>query len=192
MIYARAYDQTVADDYFAAMARIEQRLDVVPAPEEVIQDQVATVQSSQEALELTEELALPELSVQARIGIAAQLRELLGLWEMGEAAPLPSADFRAQVLCEPLPCRRTCLRGKRIWSSRGQLDRLGLGAEVTQIPWGSKRFRLPRSSLAGSARPESAANPTAGPQRAGNRLRPPVSVSSRETAEHRPATGPDQ
>ena len=33
MIYARAHDQTVADDYFAAMRRIEQRLDISPAPE---------------------------------------------------------------------------------------------------------------------------------------------------------------
>lgn len=29
--------------------------------------------------------------------------------------------------------------------TRAQLDRLGLGAEVTHIPWGSKRFRLPAS-----------------------------------------------
>lgn len=34
MIYARAHDQTVADDYFAAMQRVEQRLDIVPKKEE--------------------------------------------------------------------------------------------------------------------------------------------------------------
>jgi hypothetical protein len=27
--------------------------------------------------------------------------------------------------------------------TRAQLDRLGIGAEVTEIPWGSKRFKLP-------------------------------------------------
>jgi hypothetical protein len=27
-----AYDQTVAEDYFAAMSRVEQRLEIVPAP----------------------------------------------------------------------------------------------------------------------------------------------------------------
>jgi site-specific recombinase XerD len=30
MIYAKAHDQTVADDYYAAMGRIEQRLEIVP------------------------------------------------------------------------------------------------------------------------------------------------------------------
>lgn len=34
MIYACAHDQTVAEDYFAAMQRVEQRLDIVPAPKE--------------------------------------------------------------------------------------------------------------------------------------------------------------
>ena len=29
-----------------------------------------------------------------------------------------------------------------------QLDRLGLGRELTEIPWGSKGFRLPPSGLA--------------------------------------------
>ncbi len=31
--------------------------------------------------------------------------------------------------------------------TRRQLDRLGVGSEVTHIPWGSKRFKLPQSSL---------------------------------------------
>lgn len=30
---------------------------------------------------------------------------------------------------------------------RDQLDRLGLGEEVTHIPWGSKRFKLPPSRV---------------------------------------------
>jgi len=30
---------------------------------------------------------------------------------------------------------------------RDQLDRLGLGQELTHIPWGSKRFRLPPSRV---------------------------------------------
>jgi hypothetical protein len=28
MVYARVHDQTVADDYFAAMQRVEQRLEI--------------------------------------------------------------------------------------------------------------------------------------------------------------------
>jgi hypothetical protein len=31
--------------------------------------------------------------------------------------------------------------------SRAQLDRLGIGAELSEIPWGSKRFKLPPSRL---------------------------------------------
>jgi len=39
--YARAHDQTVADDYFAAAQRVELRLDVAPAepPVEVVQEE---------------------------------------------------------------------------------------------------------------------------------------------------------
>jgi hypothetical protein len=33
--------------------------------------------------------------------------------------------------------------------TRNQLDRLGIGKEVTQIPRGSKRFKLPPSQLTG-------------------------------------------
>jgi hypothetical protein len=33
--------------------------------------------------------------------------------------------------------------------TRNQLDRLGIGQEVTHIPWGSKRFKLPTSKLTG-------------------------------------------
>jgi transposase len=31
--------------------------------------------------------------------------------------------------------------------TRSQLDRLGIGTELTEIPWGSKRFKLPPSTL---------------------------------------------
>ena len=34
---------------------------------------------------------------------------------------------------------------------RDQLDRLGLGDEITHIPWGSKRFKLPPSRVGESA-----------------------------------------
>ena len=32
--------------------------------------------------------------------------------------------------------------------TRQQMDRLGVGVEMTTLPWGSKRFKLPPSSLA--------------------------------------------
>ena len=34
MIYACAYDKNVAEDYFKAMERVEQRLNIVPVKEE--------------------------------------------------------------------------------------------------------------------------------------------------------------
>jgi hypothetical protein len=33
--------------------------------------------------------------------------------------------------------------------TRYHLDRLGMGQEMTHIPWGSKKFKLPPSSLPG-------------------------------------------
>jgi len=89
MIYARAHDQTVADDYFGAMQRIEQRMEVVPVTGEIVQDEVVKVQDNQKAFDLTEALALPELSVEARLSIATQLRELFGL---AEALALPEVS----------------------------------------------------------------------------------------------------
>ena len=44
MIYARAHDQTVADDYFAAMARIEQRLEFALGLAQEGRDEVVKVQ----------------------------------------------------------------------------------------------------------------------------------------------------
>jgi site-specific recombinase XerD len=44
MIYARAHDQTVAEDYFAAMERVEQRLEIVPESKQETKDEVVKVQ----------------------------------------------------------------------------------------------------------------------------------------------------
>jgi site-specific recombinase XerD len=35
MIYARAHDRTVAEDYFAAMSKVEQRLEMIPLMQEL-------------------------------------------------------------------------------------------------------------------------------------------------------------
>lgn len=73
MIYARAHDQTVADDYFAAMQRVEQRLEIVPVEQERNIEDVKV----QELFQLIEQLELPELCSEQRIDIACQLREAL-------------------------------------------------------------------------------------------------------------------
>ncbi len=77
MIYALAHDQTVADDYFAAMQRIEQRLEITPpeSPEE--EHEAVNVPERTQMLGWIEQLAQPELSAEARMRIAAQLLRLM-------------------------------------------------------------------------------------------------------------------
>ena len=84
MIYARAHDQTVAEDYFTAMQRVEQRLEIVPEPKQEIIDEDVKVQpiylSSAEplqVLQLIERLEIPEVCFGERCYIALQLREAL-------------------------------------------------------------------------------------------------------------------
>ena len=75
MIYARVHDQTVADDYYGAMERVEKRLELLGAPAE---EQQALVGSERaQLLALTERLTAPALSVAARLEIATLMRFLL-------------------------------------------------------------------------------------------------------------------
>jgi len=78
MVYARAHDQTVADDYFAAMERVEQRLVIVPEPKQKTKDEVVKEREQTQVLQLIEWLELPELCLEERLDIASQLREALG------------------------------------------------------------------------------------------------------------------
>jgi site-specific recombinase XerD len=89
MIYARAYDQTVADDYFAAMSRVEQRMEIAPAPkpEPVNAYEVVKVPEPFQMLAWLEQLALPELPSDQRLEIAGSLRQALLLTQFFEHAP---------------------------------------------------------------------------------------------------------
>jgi len=75
MIYARAHDQTVAEDYFAAMQRVEERLEIIQPKGETQTDEDVKVQ---ELFNLVGLLEQPELCYEERLGIASQLREALG------------------------------------------------------------------------------------------------------------------
>jgi hypothetical protein len=75
MIYARAHDQTVADDYFAAMQRVEERLEILPKEEETMG--VVKVQEPTILFQLIERLELPDLCYEERLGIVGQLRVAL-------------------------------------------------------------------------------------------------------------------
>jgi hypothetical protein len=79
MVYARAHDQTIAEDYFAAMQRVEERLNILPESKPHTEYEVVKVQEPTKLCQLIQQLELPELCFEERFGIASQLREALGL-----------------------------------------------------------------------------------------------------------------
>jgi hypothetical protein len=89
MIYARAHDQTVAEDYFTAMQRVEQRLEILPKPEQKTKSEALNGQGHKQVSEMIDLLALPELCFEQRLDVLAELRELLGT--VYEHAP-PQSD----------------------------------------------------------------------------------------------------
>lgn len=88
MIYARAHDQTVAEDYFAAMKRVEQRLEIIFSEPENIE--IVKVQEPAKLFQLAEQLTQPELCFEERMSIAAQLREL---FDAVQEHPPPEEDY---------------------------------------------------------------------------------------------------
>lgn len=58
LIYAKAHDQTVADDYFAAMSRVEERLEIVPKVEKDMED--VKVRDVKKTFQLIRQLELPD------------------------------------------------------------------------------------------------------------------------------------
>jgi integrase/recombinase XerC len=75
MIYARVHDQTVADDYYAAMDQVEKRLDLPGAHEEE-SGPIAETERVQ-LLELTAQLEQPKLNLKKRLKIVAHMRYML-------------------------------------------------------------------------------------------------------------------
>jgi hypothetical protein len=96
MIYARAHDQTVAEDYFAAMKRVEQRLEIVPPKQEEPVAETTPNPEYEQVLALAEELSLPELNLDGRLAIAQRLRELFG----AEQTLSPPEESMELVRCE--------------------------------------------------------------------------------------------
>jgi integrase/recombinase XerD len=81
LIYARVHDRTVADDYYAAMARIEK--DLSPACKRPKQ---SDEQTRKQLLKLTRQLVQPRLSRPARLDLAKQMRQVLN----GQRAQRPA------------------------------------------------------------------------------------------------------
>lgn len=85
LIYAKAYNQTVADDFYTAMARVEARLNIIPAGEPgrdtaplCLEDEVIKVPTVK-IMNWMELLSLPELGREERLEIAESLRQALGV-----------------------------------------------------------------------------------------------------------------
>ncbi len=75
MIYARAHDQTVSDDYYSAMGRVEQRLQVGPEPKSA--EVPISEEEKAKILLLVEQMASPEASQEERLSLFEQIRGLL-------------------------------------------------------------------------------------------------------------------
>lgn len=79
LVYAKAHDQTVESDYFAAMQRIEARLDIAPAPMGSPPDSdTATLEVQRtQLLVIAARLAAPEVEAGLRLQLAAQMQAIL-------------------------------------------------------------------------------------------------------------------
>jgi integrase/recombinase XerD len=77
MIYARALDQTVAEDYFKAMEKVEQNLEL-PA-DEMVEPLVIDGSARTWLLELAKRLAEPQLGLDSRLDLVGQLRQVLNV-----------------------------------------------------------------------------------------------------------------
>ena len=86
MVYARAHDQTLAEDYFAAMQRVEERLDIMPELKKKKEDEVVKVQEPTKLFQRIQHLELPELCLEERLSVVSQLYEILRIGQ--ENAPL--------------------------------------------------------------------------------------------------------
>ena len=78
MVYARVYDRTVADDYYAAMARIEGSLEQPHTDPTPVDDHAVPDDERAYLLDLTNQLAEPQLSVQHRLELVECMRRVLG------------------------------------------------------------------------------------------------------------------
>lgn len=85
MIYARVHDQTAADDYYAAMAHIEVRLQLTSVTP--VTSQPVTPAERAELLALAAALVTPELTTEDRLALAQRLQWVL---ITGKASVVPS------------------------------------------------------------------------------------------------------
>ncbi|RPJ39030.1 MAG: hypothetical protein EHM35_03250, partial [Planctomycetaceae bacterium] len=81
MVYARVHDQTVAEDYYAAMDRVEQRLQIAPPAtlpaDEADESELLQDEERKQLLDLADLLADPDLNLEDRIELVERVRQVL-------------------------------------------------------------------------------------------------------------------
>jgi hypothetical protein len=77
LIYARVHDETVASDYYAAMQRIEKSLEISAESEDVKEPMSLDMFTHAHLLNLIDQLAAPQLEVDARLNLIEQMRGML-------------------------------------------------------------------------------------------------------------------
>jgi hypothetical protein len=77
MTYARVHVRTVADDYYAAMDVVEQRLEVALPEMENYTDPPVDDDERAHLLELAAQLAEPKLGVEVRLDLVGRICEVL-------------------------------------------------------------------------------------------------------------------
>jgi site-specific recombinase XerD len=81
MVYARVHNRTVADDYYAAMAKIEKQLDPSTEQDPVARKGTAeapvSISERARLLELLDRLTEPQLDLATRLALVAQMRTVL-------------------------------------------------------------------------------------------------------------------
>ncbi len=104
MIYARVHDRTVAEDYYSAMARVEQRLDIAPpvTAEEDKGGEPLNDGEREQILDLAGQLAEPELSLDVRLSLVECLRQLMNR-RLPDAEPPVTNENGRRPRAPPIP-----------------------------------------------------------------------------------------
>ena len=77
LIYARVHDETVASDYYAAMARIEKSLEIPAKTHGIHKPNTADPWARTQLLAMIDQLSAPQLGVETRLDLVTQMRHLL-------------------------------------------------------------------------------------------------------------------
>jgi len=88
MIYARVHDRTVAEDYYSAMEQVEGRMRLLDTG----YSEPLEVAERDRLLELMSHLGEIELTTEARLGLVAQIRDVLTVSYVGQSRHMLGSD----------------------------------------------------------------------------------------------------